>query len=361
MNTINTDLTTVGTWSLAGGVFAAWVVVGSILIHLIFLVIRKWAYKSGSLLSMLAKALPAPLYILVPITGIMFSIRFAPFLKTDEASILHVLRIILSLSVVYLVDNIIQGVIGEIEHRNQALKNSHFLFTASVHIVVWALGLMIILDTLGISITPLIASLGIGSLAVALAFQSTLSNLFSGIYILVDRPVHAGQYIKLSTGEEGTVEFIGWHSTQIRTLGNHMIILPNSKLAENLLQNYSLPNSRWGFSVEMGVDYSSDLARVEAVTMEVADQIQQTVSGATRDSKPSVCFHDFAASSINFSVNFEAEDYAKVYLIKHEFIKAVHARFRQEGIKIPAMVQTFQFQAETPATLSAKDAQKPPS
>ncbi len=202
--------------------------------------------------------------------GFIFSSRYAPFLDADETKILRALKVLLLLALVYLADNIFQSLMLFLESRHGDLKNSRVFFSALIHILVWALGLLVLLDSLGISITPLLASLGVGSLAVALGFQSTFANLFSGMYLLIDKPVRVGHFVRLSSGEEGFVEVIGWRSTQIRTLSNHLVILPNSKLAENLIQNFTLPNPRCSFSVEAGVDYDSDLDRVEKVALEVA-------------------------------------------------------------------------------------------
>ena len=96
-----------------------------------------------------------------------------------------------------------------------------------------AISLLIILDTFGVSITPILASLGVGSIAVALALQDTLSNVFSGIYILIDKPFQTGDHIRLDSGFEGTVVLIGWRSTQIKTGSNNIVVVPNSKLSSS--------------------------------------------------------------------------------------------------------------------------------
>jgi len=196
----------------------------------------------------------------------------------------------------------------------------------------------------GISITPLVASLGVGSLAVALAFQDTLSNFFAGVYMMIDKPVRVGDFIRLEGGQEGFVSEIGWRSTRLRLLPDNTIIIPNNKLVGSVITNFHLPAPEMSVVVEVGVDYGSDLARVERVTCEVARGVLERVEGAVADYEPKVRFHTFAESSINFSVSLRAKSYTDQYLICHEFIKALSERYRQEGIVIPYPLRTIDVQ-----------------
>ena len=94
------------------------------------------------------------------------------------------------------------------------------------------------LNAVGVSITPIITALGVGGLAMALALQDTLSNLFAGIHILAEHTIRIGDFIRLETGQEGYVEDISWRTTRIRMLPNNMVIVPNSKLAQSVVVNY---------------------------------------------------------------------------------------------------------------------------
>ena len=108
------------------------------------------------------------------------------------------------------------------------------LGTGLTKILVFLLGGLVILETLGVAIPPLVAALGVGGIAVALALQDILSNLFAGVYLLAEKPVRVGDFVKLETGHEGTVADIGWRTTQIR-VPNSTIIVPNAKLAQGVL------------------------------------------------------------------------------------------------------------------------------
>jgi len=207
-------------------------------------------------------------------------------------------------------------------------------------IIIVVLGLLMILNGLGISITPLLTALGVGGLAVALALQDTLSNLFAGIYLTMAHQIRLGDYVKLETGQEGYVEDIGWRATTIRMLPNNMVIVPNNKLGQAIITNYYMPNRELAVLVEVGVDYASDLTKVERVTCEIAKDIMQTVTGGVPTFVPVVRYHTFGESSINFTVILRANEFADQYLVTHEFIKRLHARYDREGIVIPFPVRT---------------------
>ncbi|MBI2079257.1 mechanosensitive ion channel family protein [Candidatus Micrarchaeota archaeon] len=191
------------------------------------------------------------------------------------------------------------------------------------------------MDYFQIEVTPIIAALGIGGLAVGLALQDSLSNFFAGIYIVSGSPVKVGDFIEVPGDKiSGYVEDISWRSTKIRTLPNTIVIIPNSRLSQSVVVNTYLPNKEIAVLVECGVAYDSDLEKVEKITNQVAEQIQKNVSGAVKIFKPFIRYHTFGDSNINFTIILRAEEFTAGYLIKHEFIKALKRRFDQESIEI---------------------------
>ncbi len=217
----------------------------------------------------------------------------------------------------------------------EVLRSSHAFGGVLVHGTVFVLGGLMLLDSVGISITPIIASLGLGSLAVALALQPTLENVFSGFQLIVDQPIRIGNLIKLESGEEGFVHQIGWRTTWIRQGVNNMIILPNKQLVNARVLNYDYPSPDMIFTISMGVHYASDLAKVERLAVEVAADVLKRVPGGVTDFAPLVRFNKFSASSIDFAVVLRAKSYGDTGLLTHEFIKAVTARFSAENVVMP--------------------------
>jgi small-conductance mechanosensitive channel len=220
------------------------------------------------------------------------------------------------------------------------------IFANLTRLLVFLLGALVILQSLHISITPMLTALGVGGLAVALALQPTLSNLFSGLQIIASGQVKPGDYVKLETGEEGYVTDITWRNTAIRALPNNMIIVPNSKVASTIITNYYQPDKEMAVLAPVGVSYRSDLDKVEQVTIAVAKEVMQDVDGGVPGFEPFIRYHTFAASSIDLNVIMRAREFADQYLIKHEFIKRLHERYRKEGIEIPFPIRTVHLREE---------------
>ena len=230
--------------------------------------------------------------------------------------------------------------------RVSGVLPSTTIFSNLTRVLVCLIGLLITLQTLGISITPILTALGVGGLAVALALRDTLSNLFSGLQIVASGQVRPGDFIKLDSGEEGYVVDVTWRNTTIRELSNNTIIVPNSNLASSRVRNFNQPAKELAVQVQMGVSYDSDLIKVERVTIEVARDVMRTVPGGIRDFEPFIRYHTFSDFSINFTVIMRGMEFVDQYLIKHEFVKRLHERYKTEKIEIPFPVRTVHIKGE---------------
>ena len=222
------------------------------------------------------------------------------------------------------------------------------LITNLARVAVLGLGGLVLMETLGISITPLVTALGVGGLAVGLALQDTLANLFAGIHVLLSRQVRPGDFVRLSSGEEGYVQDVTWRYTTIRQLPNNLTIVPNSKLASAVTANFNLPDPEQAVLVEVGVSYASDLGHVERVTVDVGRRVMREVEGGVPEFVPFTRYHTFGDSSIQFTVILRGRDYVSQYLVKHEFIKRLHERYRHEGIEIPFPMRTVHLRGALP-------------
>ena len=203
-------------------------------------------------------------------------------------------------------------------------------------------GILVLLNLLGISITPILTALGVGGLAVALALQDTLSNLFAGFYVAVARQVRLGDYIRLNTGEEGYVTDIGWRCTTIRALANNMIIIPNNKLGQAIVTNFYLPDKRLGVSIQIGVSYDCDPDQVERVLLEEARTAASEIPGMLADPAPSVSFDPgFGDWALGFTLGYNVQEFADQFRVRHELRKRILKRLRQEKIDMPFPTRTI--------------------
>jgi small-conductance mechanosensitive channel len=216
----------------------------------------------------------------------------------------------------------------------------------TVQALVILTGGLVLLGSLGISIAPVLTTLGIGGLAVALGLQDTLANLFAGIHLTLAGNTRVGDFVRLESGEEGYIEDIRWRATCLRTLPNTLVVIPNSRLAQNVVTNYHLPTEEVAVLVEVGVHYASDLAHVERVTCEVARAVQQTVAGAVSEFVPFIRYHAFGDSSIDLTLILRARQITDQYLLKHELVKSLARAYATEGIVIPFPIRALNVEQE---------------
>ena len=207
--------------------------------------------------------------------------------------------------------------------------------------VIYAMGILVILQYYGISIAPILTAAGVGGMAVALALQETLANIFSGLHLILSKQLRIGDYIRLGSGEEGRVTDITWRFTTIIPLGaSSTIVIPNKTIAGANITNFSLPTQNINISIPVGVAYDSDLAHVERITIETAKEVLARVDN-NPNANPLVRFTTFGDSAINFSVILPSSIFDHQGIIQHEFIKALTERYRTEGIDIPFPIRTI--------------------
>jgi len=270
--------------------------------------------------------------------GLYFATSYLPLDPTSDFIIQKILIIAFIFSATLVGMKAIAGFLKA--YMEKSAVPSATLLANLTKLVILVVGFLIILQTLNISITPLLTTLGIGGLAVALALQDTLSNFFAGLQIIASKQVRPGDYVKLESGEEGYVTDINWRNTTIRALANNLTIIPNSKLSSTIVTNYYYPATEMSTLVQVGVSYDSNLLEVERITIEVATEVMKEITGGVPEFAPFIRYHTFGDFSINFTVILRVKEYVDRYLVTHEFIKRLHARFKKEGIVIPFPITT---------------------
>jgi small-conductance mechanosensitive channel len=305
---------------------------------------RAAAATTSRIDDMVVAALRGPVVVWSLLIGLYAGATLVQLPAAWDLVVRNLLIVLVTLSVSWSLARIAGGVVST--HATTALGAlpSVRLLTNLVQVSILVLGGLVVLQTLGISVTPLLTALGVGGLAVGLALQDTLANLFAGLHILLSRQVRPGDFVRLSSGEEGYVQDITWRYTTIRQLPNNLIIVPNANLGAARTLNFNLPDPEQAVLVEVGVSYASDLEQVERLTIEVGRQVMREVDGGVPTFAPFIRYHTFADSSIQFTVILRGKDYVSQYLLKHEFIKRLHQRYRTEGIEIPFPIRTVRIQ-----------------
>ena len=284
------------------------------------------------------------------LAGIYYSVSSLPVVYTNPHLIILLARALDIIAIIVLTWAVLRSVnlmlewhahrISEFSDGTKDITHQANTIRKVLDIIIIVTSVLYILHTSGVDISPLLASGAVGGLAVALAAQDTLSNLFAGFYLGLDRPIREGDFIQLEGGQQGYVTEIGWRNTRVRLLTNNVVVIPNAKLSQSVFTNFYLPDPDMSLSLSCGVSYDSDLQKVEDIVLDVATRVHQTVTGADTDYKPVVRWKEFGGSSINFIVILRVKEFGAQYALQSEMIKAIHKRFNEENINIPFPTQT---------------------
>ena len=331
------------------GVVVVFCILGGI-VHLILTAMERYRRRadSNSLAARIVATFKGPAALFFAIIGLLFAYEV---LAESDLTTFHLLRdyhdwairiwlVIVALEVSYLASHLLQALmlwyVDHIADRTATDLDEKLLpqVRRITPIVIYAIGGLMALDFLGVSITPLVAGLGIGGLAVALAIQPTLSSFLSGTYLITEGELNEGDFIELDNGPSGFVIDVGWRSTKIRDRFNNLIMIPNSKMIESVMTNYYSQSKVMTVLVSCGISYDSDLRHVERVALEVAAGVRDDVDEAQDDYEPLIYFTAFGESNIDFVLLLQAADRAGSFVVRHELIKRLHERFNQEGIEI---------------------------
>ena len=325
----------------AAGVFLVFVLVAWLIYMVMRYIERKQEdRRKTSLLPQLLTSLNRPIFLLIVTQGIIWALATPSYLDRwrsvlQKASIAMAI-IIAAYGIGRAIAAILEWYMRSRGVRRQARIDEGLIrFVRRVVLLLfYVFGVLILMAYFDIDISPIIAGLGIGGLAVALALQPTLANFFAGTQIVSDRVVRVGDYIELNDGTRGYVTDVGWRSTRIRTPYNNMVIIPNSNLAASIITNYYGPSMDIGVIVTCGVSYDSDLTQVQTAGLDVARGVIADLDEAIKDFEPWFGFEQFGDSNIDFWVWIQAKDRLASFRLKSELIRRLHARFEQEGITI---------------------------
>ena len=239
------------------------------------------------------------------------------------------------LTVTIIVAHIVSGYLKYKLAKRDEQNGASSILVSVIDVSVYVIGVLVLLESFGVSITPMLTALGVGGMATALALQDTLSNLFAGINTLISKQIKLGDFVKLASGESGHIVDMNWRNTTIKTITDNMIVVPNKNIASSVIINYAQPYESCSMIVPVGVSYDSDLQKVERVTLEVAKKILLENDGGVAGVEPLVRYRAFGDYSIDFDVILRVKTILDQSLMRHLFIKALYERYKQEHIVIP--------------------------
>ena len=323
------------------GVFVAALILALILDRILVIVVRRIAKKTKTKYDdLIVERLRGPLILFLLALGAFLAASNITYLRSVQEEISQAWLVIIVIVGFWAIQRIVNIGLRWYEDLISSGKTGQgdtkllLIMKRFLNVALLVIASLLLLDNLGIEISPLLAGLGIGGLAVALALQPTLSNFFAGTYLVSGNVLKAGDFIEMDGGVRGYVVEVGWRSTRIRTPFNNLMIVPNSRLADSILTNYYEPSLEIGVLVEAGISYSSNLAKVEEISLEVAAQVISARPEAIPGSEPYFGFWRFGDSNVDFWVWLQARDRFGSYVLKSELMIALHERFGKEGIEI---------------------------
>ncbi len=232
-----------------------------------------------------------------------------------------------------MLSEIVSGMIRVKNQETGSALPSSSIISKIARAIIYGLGLVLILQSVGISVAPILTAMGVGGLAVALALQDTLSNLFAGLQIIASGKINQNDFIRLDNGQEGFVEDISWRITTIKNASGQVIIVPNAKLSNMISTNYLLERKDFAFSVDISIDRNNDIKKVESVTKEVVHQTISQIKGGIMPEEPAVRFVRFGENSIELKVSMQVREYHQQGEATHQFIMNIQERFAKEDIR----------------------------
>jgi small-conductance mechanosensitive channel len=300
-------------------------------------VLHYWAKKLqnewGRLFFSLLESLPMPVLLIVSLYAGLEALPLPPRFEGFGSKLIFALALLVMM---YFPSKVITLALRRWGQREPSMLRVTQPAALVVKTLFALFGTLIFLEKMGVSLTAVWGTLGVGSVAVALALQETLSNFFSGLYLLADRPVSPNDYIRLDTNQEGYVLRIGWRSTVLRTTGNNYVVIPNSTFSKATITNFSMPEARMWCTLPVSVAYGTDPSLVERALMEVVHEaIKGGLEGLLARPEPSVSFAPgFGPSSLDFGLNMQVRQFTDQFPVQSELRKRIVRKFKETGINL---------------------------
>lgn len=321
-------------WAIVGGYAVLWLVVAAIVRQ----VVRSWLTSLArssktELAGVLAATVPRPAAIAVFLFAMSASLRYVSMPVAVSKEVQRLFPLVLGVLGIVAMMRVAFRAIDAYGQSLPDLRSTAGIGRAATWIVGFAAMATFTSEALGISLAPVLTAFGVGTLAVALALQDTLSNFFAGLHLLADKPIRPGDFIKVDTNE-GYVDAIGWRTTQLRTLGNNLVIVPNATVAKAVITNFQRPTPHVFVEVRVDVSNDADPDAVEELLADAARTLRLDELDA--DTPPVVRFAPGPGDgTLGFSILFRAKSYADQGIVQHHARKRIVARLREADVPLP--------------------------
>lgn len=346
-----------GEWIIALCILTGSIILAKLLYFFFGRYLKRLAEKTTSKLDdILIDTLEEPVVFAVVIIGFWWSYDHLDFGVGTQLWMQTIFKVLIAINVTWLIARFIDAVISEFlipyaEKSPGSMEQVMPIIRKSVKALVWSLGLVLALNNAGYNVGALLAGVGIGGLAMAMAAKDFVANIFGGITIFVDKPFKLGDRVIIA-GFDGFVREVGIRSTRIQTLAGRIVTIPNSKFTDSTVENITMEPSR-RVKVTIGLTYGS---RPEQL------RLAQTIMGEIAENHPFteesvlIWLEEFAAYSLNISMIYYIVKEGSVLQVQNEMNLALFERFTGAGLDFAFPTQTIYHKAIQPA-LPAEETQ----
>ncbi|NQU79148.1 mechanosensitive ion channel [Candidatus Woesearchaeota archaeon] len=324
-------------------IFIMFVLVSKIFIYIVEKIILSLTLKTKTKLDdKLIERTNSPISWLLIFIGIRISLEYLKlengFAHTLSTTALSLIYIATGIVIIAVVVTLIDFYGMRITKKTKSSVDDALvpLFRKTFKAVMFILLAVIVLDLWGVNITGLLAGLGIAGLAIGFAVKDSLSNIFGGISIILDKSVNVGEKIELSDGTVGIVEDVGIRATRIKTFDNEIVIVPNGAMSTMQIKNYNHPDMKARVVVPFSIEYGADPEKAKKVALAEIKKIKDILD----DPKPSAILLEMADFSLNLKAFFWVDDISKVYTKREEALIRVYNAFEKNKIGIPFPTST---------------------
>ncbi|MFT4545125.1 MAG: MscS family membrane protein [Bacteroidia bacterium] len=335
---------TVGEWLLALVIILGSVILGRVVFWVLSNVVKKFTAKTKtSIDDIIVDMIEEPMSFAIAILGIWYGLDSLNLPDAGHIWINRIYYLLIIFNIAWLANRLIDAIIEEylvpiVEESESDLDDQLLpILRKGIHAVVWILAIIVGLNNAGYDVGALIAGLGIGGLALALAAQDTVANIFGGVTIFVDQPFTIKDWIKIDS-HEGIIEEVGIRSTRIRTFEGRLITIPNKVFAESAIENVSAEPSR-RVIVMLGLTYDMSHEKVqEALTIlaEIHSQFSEHL-----EEKHLELFDSFGDFSLNVKFLYYIKKGEDVFGVNSRMKFEMLKRFNQAGLDFAFPTQTI--------------------
>jgi MscS family membrane protein len=328
-------------WLQALLILVAFFFVSKIAVWIAEKIFLKLAKKTKTIVDdLIVEKINKPISFLLFFIGIKLALIPIPFRDEPRLFLNNIIGSFLIIVGIYIIVGVLDIIIDVwgkgFAQKTKSTMDDHVisLLHKSVKVGYFIAILLMVLSVWGVEIGPMLASLGIAGLAVAFALQSTLANIFGGISMILDKNIKVGDVIVIDETTKGKVIDIGLRSTKMKTFDNEFVIVPNSNLADNKLQNIAKPDPSIRVIIPFGVEYGSKIEKVKTIVLKELEKIEG-LDLSDEDKEPSVKFLEMGDSALMFKAYFWMKDYKERVKSIDEANTLIYNTLNKHGIGIP--------------------------